>query len=61
MKYPFSLQSTLALMLLVFILYNICRYLYNEPKKSKDKLTIALYFVFLSNVVGKSKSLILLL
>ena len=40
-------------MLLVYILYNICRYLYNEPKKSKDKNTIALYFIFLGVAVCK--------
>lgn len=53
LKYPLSLQSTLAFMLVVLILYNICRYLYNEPRKTKDKLTIILYFLFVVNVLCK--------
>jgi hypothetical protein len=57
LKWIFSFESSLGYMLLVFILYNICKYIYNEPKKSKDKLTFALYSWFFSNSVGKASHL----
>ena len=40
-------------MLLVYLLYNICKYLYNDPGKSKDKLGIAIYFVYVAAVLSK--------
>ena len=56
LKWQFSIEATLCIMLNVYILYLILKYLYNEPYYSKDKLTIAIYFLFLASIICKSQS-----
>ena len=52
-NYQYSFESSCAFFLLVFLLYNICKYMYNEPKKTKDKLTILVYGLFLLSTICK--------
>ena len=47
------MEASIAFVLMVFMLYITCKYLYNEPKKPKDKLNIALFALFFFNVIRK--------
>jgi len=54
-NYQYSLETSLAFTLMVFLLYNVCKYLYNQPSQSKDRLTITLFALFFLNILCKSK------
>jgi len=50
LKTQFSIEVTLCIMLFIYNLYIIWKYLYNESYYSKDKLTIAICFLFLGSI-----------
>lgn len=53
-----SIESTCCVILTIYTFYLLVKYLYNEPYKTKDKLTIANYFLFVSSVICKRPEII---